>query len=145
GTDPSEPIYLDTAAREVPEVALGGAAREVLRLADTLEKMLVGARDALASNDRKISDSVRELDDVLDGLNQAVNAFLTSFDPEELSEEDRARRHQLLTFSMNMEQAGDVIDRALLAHNQKRIRRGTTLSKEDTARLRAQMERLIAN
>ena len=145
GTDPSEPIYLDTAAREVPEVALGGAAREVLRLADTLEKMLVGARDALASNDRRIGDSVRELDDVLDGLNQAVNAFLTSFDPEELSEEDRARRHQLLTFSMNMEQAGDVIDRALLAHNQKRIRRGTMLSKEDTARLRAQMERLIAN
>ena len=145
GTDPREPLYLDTAAREVPEVGLGGAAREVLRLADTLEKMLTGARDALDSNDRKLSDAVRELDDVLDSLNQAVNAYLTSFDPEELSEEDRARRHQLLTFSMSMEQAGDVVDRALLAHNQKRIRRGTLLSSDEVSRLKTQMDRLIAN
>lgn len=145
GTDPREPLYLDTAAREVPEVGLGGAAREALRLADTLEKMLVGARDALGSADRKLGESVRELDDILDGLNQAVNAYLTAFDPEELGEEDRARRHQLLTFSMNIEQAGDVIDRALLVHNQKRIRRGALLPAEETARLKAQMDRLIAN
>ena len=145
GSDPREPLYLDTAAREVPEVALGGAAREVLRLADTLEQMLVGARDALGSTDRKLGDAVRELDDVLDGLNQAINAYLTAFDPEELGEEDRARRHQLLTFSMNIEQAGDVVDRALLLHNQKRIRRGATLSAEQTAHLTTQMDRLIAN
>ena len=144
-TDPKVPLYLDPAAREVPEVGLGGAAREVLRLADTLEKMLVGARDALSSNDRKLGDAVRDLDDVLDGLNQAVNAYLTAFDPEELGDDDRARRHQLLTFSMNIEQAGDVVDRALLVHNQKRIRRGRTLSGEDTAELKARMDRLIAN
>jgi phosphate:Na+ symporter len=59
-TDPKVPLYLDPAAREVPEVGLGGAAREVLRLADTLEKMLVGARDALSSNDRKLADAVGE-------------------------------------------------------------------------------------
>lgn len=145
GTDPSEPLYLDTAAREVPEVALGGAAREVLRLADTLERMLTGARDALSSTDRKQSDAVRDLDDVLDGLNRAVNAYLTAFDPDDLGDEDRARMHQLLTFSMNIEQAGDVVDRALLQHNQKRIRRGAALSSADTEILRAQMDRLIAN
>lgn len=145
GLDPREPLYLDAAAREVPEVALGGAAREVLRLVDTLERMLAGARDALSSSDRKLGDTVREHDDVLDGLNRAINAYLTAFDPEELSEEDRARRHQLLSFSMNLEQAGDVIDRALLAHNQKRIRRGTALSAEDTVQLKSQMDRLIAN
>ena len=145
GTDPREPVFLDASAREVPEVALGGAAREVLRLADTLEKMLTGARDALSSNDRRLADTVRELDDILDGLNRAINAFLTSFDADELSEDDRARKDQLLAFSMNIEQAGDVVDRALLLHNQKRIRRGTSLSSEDTAELKAQMDRLILN
>ena len=145
GVDPKEPLYLDPAAYEVPEVGLGGAAREALRLADTLEKMLIGARDALTSNDRKLGDAVRDLDDVLDGLNQAVNAYLTAFEPDELSDDDRARRHQLLTFSMNIEQAGDVVDRALLLHNQKRIRRGRALSGEDTAELKTKMDRLIAN
>jgi phosphate:Na+ symporter len=145
GSDPRAPLYLDAAAREVPEVALGGAAREVLRLADTLEKMLAGARDALSSSDRRATDPVRELDDVLDGLNQAINAYLTAFDPEELSEDDRARRHQLLTFSMNIEQAGDVVDRALLLHNQKRIRRGAALPAKELAHLKAHMDRLIAN
>lgn len=145
GSDPRTPLYLDVSAREVPEVALGGAAREVLRLADTLEKMLAGARDALTTTDRKATDAVRELDDVLDGLNRAVNAYLTAFEPDELGEEDRARRHQLLAFSMNIEQAGDVVDRALVPHNQKRIRRGAALSNEDLAQLRSQMDRLIAN
>jgi phosphate:Na+ symporter len=107
--------------------------------------MLIGARDALSTNDRRLTDSVRDLDDVLDGLNRAINAYLTALDPEELSEEDRARRHQLLTFSMSMEQAGDVVDRALLAHNQKRIRRGTLLSSDEVSRLKTQMDRLIAN
>ena len=47
--DPSRPLYLDPAARETPIVALGAAAREALRLADALETMLLGARDALAA------------------------------------------------------------------------------------------------
>ena len=38
--DPSRPMYLDPAAHETPVVALGGAAREALRLSDVLEAML---------------------------------------------------------------------------------------------------------
>jgi phosphate:Na+ symporter len=45
--DPSRPLYLDYAAIEVPMVALGAAAREALRMADALEAMLQGLRDAL--------------------------------------------------------------------------------------------------
>src|SRR6516162_6110553 len=45
--DPSRPVYLDEAARETPAVALAGAAREVLRMADVVEAMLRGALDAL--------------------------------------------------------------------------------------------------
>ena len=37
------------AAREIAVVALGAAAREALRLADVLEAMLLGARDAFAT------------------------------------------------------------------------------------------------
>src|SRR5580700_4212945 len=44
--DPSRPLYLDEAAREMPAIALAGAAREALRMADVLETMLRNALDA---------------------------------------------------------------------------------------------------
>ena len=144
-TDPRNPLYLDPAAKETPVVALGAAAREALRLADALEQMLAGARGALTSGDKRKTDVVRELDDVIDSLNRAINDYLTGFDPEELSDADRARLNQLLTFSMNIEQAGDVIDRTLLAHNLKRMRRGIALSAADAEELAVKMDRLIVN
>jgi phosphate:Na+ symporter len=51
--DPGQPMYLDRAALETPVIALGGAAREALRLADVLEAMLAGLRDAFAKGDRR--------------------------------------------------------------------------------------------
>jgi Na+/phosphate symporter len=52
-TDPSQPVYLDWAARETPSIALAGAAREALRMVDVFEAMLRGALDSLNRGDRK--------------------------------------------------------------------------------------------
>ncbi|MBI3513365.1 MAG: Na/Pi cotransporter family protein, partial [Proteobacteria bacterium] len=65
-TDPSQPLYLDAAARETPAIALACAAREALRMADVLETMLRGALDGLDHGDRKRIAETRRLDDVLD-------------------------------------------------------------------------------
>jgi phosphate:Na+ symporter len=143
--DPSRPLYLDPAAQEMPIVALGAAARESLRLADALEVMLQGARDALIDGDRKQISDTRRLDDVLDHLNTAIKAYLTSLDPDELSATDHRRLNEILTFAMNIEQAGDVVDINLLPHASKRLKRGLAFSKEGEAELSAMMDRLIAN
>lgn len=52
-SDPCRTMYLDNAARETPFVALGGAAREALRLADVLEMMLLGLREIFERDDRR--------------------------------------------------------------------------------------------
>lgn len=143
--DPSRPRYLDQAAKETPVVALGGAAREALRLADVLEDMLVGAREALATGDRKLIAETQSRDDVLDHLNTAIKAYLTSIDPEELGEPDHRRLNEILMFSMNIEQAGDIVDRNLLPHLAKRIKRGLTFAKEEETELIAMMNRLSSN
>lgn len=143
--DPGRPIYLDRAARETPIVAIGGAAREALRLADALEAMLVGARESLTRGDRKLIAETRARDDVLDSLNTAIKRYLTAFDPEELSEDDQRRLQQVLVFAMNMEQAGDVIDRNLLPHASKRLKRGLLPDADNEAELVDMMDRLIAN
>ncbi|MGK9169445.1 Na/Pi cotransporter family protein [Inquilinus limosus] len=143
--DPSRPLYLDAAARETPIVALGGAAREALRLSDVLESMLHGARDALHKGNRRLIAETRRMDDVLDHLNTAIKTYLTSIDPESLSESDHRRLDEILNFAMNMEQAGDVVDSNLLPHAAKRLKRGLMFSPEGEAELLAMMERLVTN
>ncbi|MCB4769942.1 Na/Pi cotransporter family protein [Ancylobacter sp. Lp-2] len=143
--DPSLPLYLDPAARETPIVALGGAAREALRLADVLETMLAGARDGLRSGDRRLIAETRRQDDVIDQLNIAIKRYLTSIDPDELGPHDHRRLQEVLGFTMNLEQAGDVVDRYLLPHTSKGLKRGLALPKERQAELLALMDRLITN
>ena len=143
--DPSRPVYLDPAARETPIVALGAAAREAMRLADTLEKMLLGAREAMVVGDRKQISETKRLDDVLDHLNTAIKAYLGTLDPDALSEGDHRRLQEIMAFSMNMEQAGDVVEQNFLPHVSKRLKRGLSFSKEGEAELKEMMDRLIAN
>jgi phosphate:Na+ symporter len=143
--DPSKPIYLDHAAKETPIIALGGAAREALRLADVLEGMLRGAREALSKGDRKLIGEIRRRDDVLDSLNTAIKTYLTSIDPEELAEADHRRLNEILIFATNLEQAGDVVERNLLPHAAKRLKRGIAFSRSGEAELVEMMDRLIVN
>jgi phosphate:Na+ symporter len=87
-SDPSQPVYLNEAARETPAIALAGAAREALRMADVLEAMLRSALDAIDRGDRKLVIATKELDNVLDRLNGAIKGYLTTLDPEFLDDDD---------------------------------------------------------
>jgi phosphate:Na+ symporter len=136
--DPSRPRYLDAAAMEAPPIAIAAAAREALRMTDTLEAMLTGVADTLDSTDRRRIAEVRRLDDVLDRLNSAIRAYLTALDPEALSDTDHRRLTEIFVFATNLEAAGDVIDRDLMGLAAKRRKRGLVLSegeREETVRL----------
>lgn len=144
-SDPSRPLYLDHAAKETPIVALGGAAREALRIADVLETVLVDTKEVLRSGDRRLIVETRRKDDVIDLLNTAIKSYLTSIDPDELSPHDQLRLQQVLSFTMNLEQAGDVVDRHLLPHAAKGLKRGLILPNDRQAELLSLMDRLVAN
>jgi transposase len=64
--DPKRVRYF---AKSTPAIALAGAAREALRMADVLEAMLRNALDAIDSGDRKLVSATKGLDNVLDRLN----------------------------------------------------------------------------
>jgi phosphate:Na+ symporter len=144
-TDPSQPIYLGDDAREAPAIALAGAAREALRMADVLEAMLCGALDAIGRGDRPRVTAAKGLDDVLDRLNRAIKVYLTGLDPEALDEEDNNRLAEILAFITNLEHAGDIVERGLMAAAAKRLKRGLAFSVEGQAEIRAMPERLAGN
>ena len=143
--DPSQPLYLAEAAREAPTIALAGAAREALRMADVLDVMLHSAWDALDGGDRKQVGETRRLDDVLDRLNAAIRSYVTSLDLDSLSEADHRRLSQILAFTTNIEHAGDVLDRNVMALAAKRLKRGLVFLPPDRAELSGTFDRLSAN
>jgi phosphate:Na+ symporter len=143
--DPGQPLYLDPTARETPIIALGGAAREALRMVDILETMLLGLRNAFEKPDRRQIGETKRLDTFLDRLNTAIKTYLIGLDPEALSEADQRRQREILTFAVNLEQAGDLVDTNLLGNAAKMARRGVAFSTSGQAELRAMADRLIAN
>ncbi len=143
--DPSTPIYLHEAARETPAIALAGAAREALRMADVVEAMLRGALDAIDRGDRNRVVATRRLDDVLDRLNRAIKVYLTGLDPDSLDEPDNRRLGEILAFITNLEHAGDIVEKGLMAIAAKRLKRGLAFSVEGQAEIRGMLERLAGN
>jgi phosphate:Na+ symporter len=143
--DPSRPIYLDHAARETPSIALAGAAREALRMADVFEEMLRGSLESLDRGDRKRVSETKRMDDVLDHLDRAIKEYLRSLDPDALDEADHRRLAEILAFATNIEHAGDIVEKSLMPLAAKRIKHGIAFAEADREDLRAMIERLIAN
>jgi phosphate:Na+ symporter len=143
--DPGLPLYLDPGSNKTPVIALGDAAREALRMADVVQSMLAGLKDALEKVDRRQITETRRMDDVLDKLNSAIKRYITGMDPEELVETDHDRFREILTFATNMEHAGDIIDKNLLGIANKLAKRGLTFSPSGQAELLAMIDRLSKN
>ena len=142
--DPSRPLYLDPAARGVPAVALGAAAREALRLADVLQAMLVEARDALERDDRRRAAGVKRLGEVLDELGARIKTYLTALDPEAMAAADHRRVGDILAFVANLEQAGEAAAR-LHARLGQGAKRGLAFPRHARAELTGALDRVLAN
>ena len=149
--DPGAARYLDDSALETPPVALANAAREVLRLADTVEAMLAASAAAFQEGDRDAPKAARRLDDVVDRLHRQVQAYLARIPADTLGEDDTRRLEELRLFAVSLEHAGDVLERDLLALAAKRHRRGFALPAEIAAeitglhlRLQAQLRLAVA-
>lgn len=142
---PGAPIYLDSQARETPAVALALATREALRMADTIEGMLKGLREALQSDRRDPITKTRQLDDVLDGLNSAIKAYVLSIPLDAQGPADQARQTEVLMFAINLEHAGDLIARDLLSVAERRQSRGVAFSPEGLSEIVTLLDRLIGN
>jgi phosphate:Na+ symporter len=133
--DPGTPVYLDTSAAGAPAVALVCAAREVLRMGDLIESMLRQAMTALLTNDRKLVADISRMDDSVDSLNEAVKLYVTRMTRDSLDDRDGYRAMEIISFSINLEHVGDIIDKNLMDLASKKIRRGITFSKEGEADL----------
>ncbi len=133
--DPGTPVYLEAGATGAPAVALVSAAREVLRMGDLIEIMLRQAMTAILTNDRKLVSEISRMDDSVDSLNEAVKMYVTRMTRDSLDDRDAYRAMEIVSFSINLEHVGDIIDKNLMDLASKKIRRAIAFSKEGEADL----------
>jgi phosphate:Na+ symporter len=132
-SDPGTPQYLDADALGTPSVALSNAAREVLRMADTVESMLRGSQQLFHEDDISRVDKISQTDDVVDRLYSAIRRYLSSINHDALSEEEARRLSDILAFAINLEHVGDIIDKNLMELASKRIKNHLRLPKDSLA------------
>jgi phosphate:Na+ symporter len=143
--DASVPRYLDEAALETPPLALANAARETLRMGDTVEVMLRDVMAALLNNDRALVSKVSRLDNVADRLNEAIKLYITKLTRDALDEREGRRAMEIVSFTINLEHIGDIIDKNLCELATKKIKRGYQFSPEGAAELTAFHKRVCEN
>jgi len=141
-SDAAAPRYLDEAALETPPLALANAARETLRMGDTVEAMLREVMAALLNNDRKLAIEVSRMDNVVDRLDEAIKLYITKLTRDSLDDREGHRAMEIISFTINLEHVGDIIDKNLCQLALKKIKRGYQFSPEGAAELTAFHKRI---
>jgi phosphate:Na+ symporter len=139
------PRHLDPLALSTPSLAISCAAREALHQADVVETMLRGIVPVIRNNDMVLSGQLRALDDTVDELYSAIKFYLTQISGEALSESEGRRWTDIVSFTINMEQIGDIIERVLQDVEDKKIRKGRSFSDAGMAEICHLHERLLGN
>jgi phosphate:Na+ symporter len=142
---PGKPKYLDPAALQTPALAMGCAAREALRLGDIVQVMLNGMMTVLRTNDLKLSEELRKMDDMIDDLYTAIKLYVTHISREALDEREGKRWADIIQFTINMEHAGDIIERILINLADKKIRHDLHFSDAGMAEIEDLHARLLAH
>lgn len=134
-TDPSGPRYLDESALETPSLALADAARETLHMGDHVEIMLRKVMAAMMTNDRALVDQVSQMDNSVDSLDEAIKLYITKLTRGSLDEREGQRAMEIVSFAINLEHIGDIIDKNLSELATKKIKRRFQFSAEGAEEL----------
>ena len=128
--DPAAPRYLDPTALSTPPLAIAAAARETLRMGDTLERMLRDTLKVFDTDDRNLAASVSKNDDIVDRLHEAIKLYLTQVSQENMGEAESRRAMEIIAFTTNLEHIGDIIDKNLIELATKKIKNRLRFSAE---------------
>ncbi|QRF59092.1 Na/Pi cotransporter family protein [Variovorax sp. UC122_21] len=139
------PHHLDPSALSTPTLAISNAAREALHQADIVETMLIGVLDVIRRNDLKLAQELRQLDDTVDELYSAIKYYMTRISREALGEEESRRWTDIISFTINMEQIGDIIERVIQDVEDKKIKPQRNFSEAGMAEIVELHGRLVAN
>jgi phosphate:Na+ symporter len=97
----------------------------------------------MMTNDRGLVDQVSKADNAVDGLDEAIRLYLTKLTRGSLDEREGKRAMEIISFAINLEHIGDIIDKNLSELATKKIKRRFQFSPEGTEELSAFHKRIM--
>ncbi len=140
----ARPKNLDPGALETPALALANATREALRIGDIVERMLGGMLQAVRNNDGRLAREVKRMDDAVDDLYTSIKFYLTQISREALDERESRRWAEIMSFTINLEHVGDIVEHIVDDLEEKKISKGRSFSAAGMKEIEELHARLMA-
>ena len=137
--------HLDPSALATPSLAISCAVRESMHQADVVEHMLLGALIVIKDGNQTLAAELRKMDDTVDELYSSIKYYLTKISREALGENEARRWTDIISFTINMEQIGDIIERVIQDIEDKKIRPGRDFSEAGMNEICELHARLVDN
>ncbi len=135
---------LDASALETPALALANASREALRIGDVVDAMLGGLVRVIRDNDGKLAREIKRMDDEVDELYSSIKFYLTQISREALDEKESRRWAEIMSFTINMEHVGDIVEHIVDDLEEKKISKGRSFSEAGLKELEELHGRLMS-
>lgn len=134
---------LDQAVVGVPALALASATRELLRMAEIIERMLKPLMELYETGDPEKIRQARRLEEAVDQAQSEIKLYLAKIDYP--NEDELKRGQELSSFAINLEYVGDAITKTLLKLAETRRDQQLSFSPEGWRELNELHHRVMAN
>ena len=101
------PTYLDKRMLPTPAAAIGGAKKELLRMAMIASEMIGDALDIFVKNDLKKVAHVEQMEELLDGMEKSINIFVAELSQNPLTEAQSKITSSFMSAANDLERIGD--------------------------------------
>jgi phosphate:Na+ symporter len=105
---------LDPSVVDQPALALASAKRELLRMAEIIERMLKPLMELYETGDPEKIRQVKRLEEAVDRAQQDIKLYLAQISYPETMQDEARRGHELANFAINLEYVGDAISKTLV-------------------------------
>ncbi|OUS08916.1 Na/Pi cotransporter [Rhodobacterales bacterium 52_120_T64] len=136
---------LDRTVLNAPNLALSGVTREVLRMGQIVEVMVHPVMDLYENFDKERMEKVRKMDHEVNSAFSDIRRYVAELQRGELTRDDAKRARELTEFSINLENAGDIIAKRLLVLAESKSIKNLEFSKQGWKELVTVHERVICN
>ncbi len=138
-TPGGKPAYLDREHLPATGAALGQVAREIVRMADMIQKMQEMALQAVRNVEVDLALGIAKADDDVDRLTHEVKIFLSKLGEGALDPEQTRRAVAYISIVSDLENIGDFIDKTLGEHVRKLAERNQRFSEQGAEELHSLM------
>jgi phosphate:Na+ symporter len=140
-----KPKFLDSGALKTPEIAFYLSSKEILRISNAVEEMVLGIMKVFIDNDERLLDEISTQDMIVDNLSREITKYLTKISFETLSEEHSKEVFRLLYVVDDLEHIGDLIDKNLIPLVEKKIDHSLVFSEKGVEEIKNMHQKVYNN